>query len=111
MNKVPPMVSMEIEPKDNDAIVDSARPMYPYGLSICLCQDELNKLDVDYNDWSVGDTFHLHAFAKITSISKQETNEGEQCRVEMQIIALSGEDEEAENYEEEQEDKGFRPLG
>ena len=90
-------------------IDDSAKdkPIYPYGLSICLTQNELEKLEVDYSDWQVGDLFHLMAMAKITSISEHETEGGKNCRVEMQIVALSGENEDLEGEESESEEESY----
>lgn len=78
---------------------------YPYGLRICLTQDELEKLGVDHSDWEIGATFHLHAFAKVTSISENEVAGGEKtCSVSLQITHLAGESEDAEDEEEEEED-------
>jgi hypothetical protein len=105
MERFPHMVDMSISADQSESsspIVGavSDKPRYPYGLGICLTQDELEKLGVDYSDWAVGDHFHLQAMAKITSISENETEGGKNCRVEMQIVALAGEDEdeEAEEY-------------
>lgn len=75
-------------------------PHYPSGCSICLTKDVIDKLNVDHTDWKVGDLFHLHAIAKVTSI-----HEG---RVELQMTHLSGEseseeDEQAEDQMEQQE--------
>jgi hypothetical protein len=79
---------------------------YPWGLCIRLCQDELEKLDVSHEDWEVGDMFHLHAFAKITSISSSDTEDGgKNCCVELQITALGAESEDEENEEAEEEMK------
>lgn len=109
MDRLPAMVDMSVSGEDEareavsiGRLLPSA-PRYPYGLSICLTQNELEKLDVDYSDWKVGDHFHLMALAKITGISETETEKGKNCRVEMQIIALSGEDEELEGEAEENE--------
>lgn len=92
------MVDMAMTPKDNEqtSAPESGKPIYPYGLSIRLTHAELEKLSVDYSDWSVGDHFHLQAMAKITSISNHENEGGENCCVELQIIALEGEDEDTE---------------
>lgn len=116
MEKLSHMVSMECEPRElseEGAVVSApAMPLYPYGLCISLTQDELEKLEVDYEDWTVGDFFKLDALAKITSISENESTDGKRCRVEMQIVALSGEgseDEEDEEYEKPEPE--FRPLG
>lgn len=77
---------------------------YPYGLQICLTQHELEKLGVDHSDWEVGATFHLHALAKVTSLSENETeNNGKTCDVRLQITHLAGESEDAENEEYDQE--------
>lgn len=102
------MVDMSISPaeaKENMFIPGdiSKESKYPYGLCICLTQTELEKLNVDYSDWKVGDHFHLRAMSKITGISENETEGGKSCRVEMQIVALSGDDEEMEDSEEEGE--------
>jgi hypothetical protein len=112
MERIPQMVSMENTSEKNTStldVIECSKPMYPYGLSICLTQPELDKLDIDHTDWSVGDLFHLHAMAKITSISSCETSCGNENRVEMQIIALTGENEEEENREEEKKPRAFRP--
>lgn len=70
-------------------------PSYPTGCSLCLTKDVIDKLGVDHTDWKIGDIFHLHALAKVTSI-----HEG---RVELQITHLSGESENEENEEAEEE--------
>jgi hypothetical protein len=96
------MTDMAISPKENEVL---ASPLmegnkYPYGLQICLTQDELEKLGVDHSDWEVGATFELNAFAKVTSISENEMEGGEKtCSVRLQITHLAG--EEAEDEEEE----------
>ena len=107
MEKIAPMVDMAIKSEERKepselGSINADLPRYPYGLAICLTHDELEKLDVDYGDWQVGDHFHLHALAKITSISQNETESGQNCRVEMQIVALSGENEEEENEESDE---------
>jgi len=96
MERFPHMVDMaRTAPEIQDAITPQV-PTYPYGLSIRLSHEELEKLGVDYSDWAVGDHFHLQAMAKITSISEHENEGGKNCCVEMQIIALAGEDEDTE---------------
>lgn len=112
MEKLEPMVDMANEPdeaeKDASPIVDASNePKYPYGLAISLTEKELEKLGVDYTDWTVGDHFHLHALAKITSISLNQMQDGSCCRVGLQIVALSGENEEEENEDEEENE----PVG
>lgn len=81
-------------------------PKYPWGLSIRLTQHEIEKLGIDKDDWEVGDVFHLHALAKVTSISEHETEGSKNCCVELQITHLAGESEDAENEEaDDQEEK------
>ena len=82
----------------NSTNVDIPKNIYPYGLCICLTQDELDKLDLDPN-CEVGDMIHLNALAKVTSVSKRETEDGNDCRVELQIIYMAVEDEETEQVE------------
>lgn len=102
MQHLPPMVDMALTPKEieeekADTPWESPMPKYPYGLSICFTQDELDKLELDPADVDVGDVVHLFAFAKVTSKSVNETDEGQKARIEMQIIAISSEDENTEN--------------
>lgn len=105
MDKIRPMTDMAFTAEDrkNDSPLNGCYPMssdlpkYPYGLCISLTNKELEKLKVDHSDWDVGDMFHLHAMAKITSVSSREDDKGSDDRIEMQIIALSGENEEEEN--------------
>lgn len=73
---------------------------YPVGLSICLCEDELEKLQVEHDDCQVGDIYDLRALAKVTSVSEQENENGKSCRIEMQIIMLGVESESDELGEE-----------
>lgn len=97
------MVDMAMDDEEKAEMISPSLnpPKYPYGLSISLCERELEKLGVDENDLEVGDMLHLHALAKITSVSSQEHENGSHCRVELQICYLSGEDEDEENEEEE----------
>lgn len=97
------MVDMAMDNEEKAEMMSPSldAPKYPYGLSISLCERELEKLGVDENDLEVGDMLHLHALAKITSVSSQEYENGSHCRVELQICYLSGEDEDEENEEEE----------
>lgn len=74
-------------------------PQYPYGLRICLSQDELEKLDLEA-DCEVGDVIDLRAFARVTSVSKNQMSDGsQQCRVELQIEQLAVENESSEDME------------
>lgn len=97
------MVDMSLT---DDEILDMAcplpidvkdRPKYPWGLKICLTQAEIDKLRLDPSEAFVGGMVHLHALARITSTSCDQTEGGENCRIELQIENLSipeSEDEE-----------------
>lgn len=67
-------------------------PKYPYGLCICLDEEMLAKLGLPLPE--VGDTIDLCAFAKVTSVSSNENENGASSRVELQITHLGLEEEE-----------------
>lgn len=98
MQKIPAMVDMKRTP---DEVADTAMPdmpMYPYGLCISLCQEELDKLGLTSDDVEVGDMVHLHCLAKVTSVSQSDHEAmGKSSRVELQITHMTGESEDAEN--------------
>ena len=76
-------------------------PVYPYGLCICLEDDELEKLGFDEELPAVGDMIHFIAMARVTSASQSEREMSDgsktQCRrIELQITHLSTEDEDTE---------------
>lgn len=114
MYKLPPMVDMARTPAEKQEMADqmAAPPAstindYPYGLSICLTQEELDKLQLDPGDVDVGDTVHLFCFAKVTSKSMSDNeSSGPQTRLEMTITHIAAEDEDDENEEaDEAEDR------
>jgi len=99
------MKDMAISPEEQKEMVEFSiptmdAPSYPYGLCISLTEKELEKLDLS-PDCEVGDMIHLFAMAKVTSVSINETQDGECCRVELQITHLELEDEDGENEEKE----------
>ena len=94
------LVDMEM---DDDDALDCACPIpmpnrqtYPYGLRICLTHKELAKLGLDA-DCNVGDMIDLRCFAAVTSISKNDSGNGEDCRIELQIQKMAAEDEMSED--------------
>jgi hypothetical protein len=97
------MVDMSMDNEEKQEWAESAPvpSKYPYGLSISLTEKELDKLGIEASDIEVGDMLHLHALAKVTSVSCHDNEHGSTCRVELQICYLSGEDEEEENEEAE----------
>jgi len=82
-------------------------PVYPYGLCICLEDDELEKLGLDGDLPSVGEMIHLAAMAKVTSASQNEREmadgtKHERRRIELTITHLATENEDEENGAEAQ---------
>lgn len=101
--KPPKMVSMEYDDEDSlDAAMPIAmpeRPQFPYGLNLTLSEKELGKLGLDPAEAEVGGMVHGHFMACIRSVSKNDTENGESCRVELQIERLAIESEDEENAE------------
>lgn len=98
-----PMVDMELDDEDK---LDAAgpyplpsKPDYPYGLQICLTHKEFEKLGLDPSEAFVGGIFHMHALARITSVSANDGASGPSCRVEAQIVSMAVESEDLENDE------------
>lgn len=86
-------------------------PLYPWGLCLRLDKDSLEKLGLDGEMPSVGEMIHLCAMAKVTSVSENETEDGNggkatnRC-IELQITHLATENEDQENAEiEDREQK------
>jgi hypothetical protein len=110
MKKFPVMMSMEM---DDDEKMDFAPPIpmadkseYPYGLRICLTDREFDKLGIDHTYAVRGGIFHLHALARITSVSTSDGELGGSVRVEAQIEDMAIESEDEENEENDaQEDR------
>lgn len=85
------------------------QPDYPYGLCISLCDDELEKLDLDVSDVEPGDMLHLHCLATVTSKSERtDIPAGPSCRVELQITHVSI--PESEDEENRDADKSMTPA-
>lgn len=109
--KIPAMVDMALTPSQEEnenggiGITPAIqRPRYPYGLSIYLTDAELDKLGMD-KDVGVGDMMHIHAMSKVTSVSMNDTEGGQTCRIELQITHMCGEDEDDEDTEATPADK------
>lgn len=107
MKAMPNMVDMARSPVEKSAeaqeMLTSAVadiPTYPYGLNICFDNEVLEKLDMD-EDVQVGDYVHIHAFAKVTSVSERDINGQPDRRVELTMTHISAEDEDEENEDDE----------
>ncbi len=81
--------------------------IYPYGLCLCLGKDELEKLNLD-DDCEVGDYLDLRALAKVTSVSKNETTDGQSIRIELQITHMAAENESHEDDGEEADEPAHK---
>lgn len=101
VSKIPSMVSMELDDKEKAEMSSPSLPKYPYGLCISLCDDELEKLNLDTDEVNVGDMLHMHCLAEVTSVSKRDDSNGPCCRIELQITNIAAESEDEENEESE----------
>lgn len=69
-------------------ISDYPQNLYPYGLCISLCEEELAKLDLS-SDVNTDDLIAVRAIGKVTSVSKTATDQGQKMRVEIQLMMLA----------------------
>lgn len=74
--------------KRMEAMMESDGPDYPYGLSLCLGKDELEKLGItDLPD--VGDEMHIYAVAKVTNVHQSASESGDDSRgITLQICQM-----------------------
>ena len=70
----------------------------------------LEKLDLDTEEVEVGDFLHIHALAKVTSVSKRDTGNGSDSRVELILTHISAEDESEEDEEAEESEPLHKKL-
>lgn len=106
---VPKMVSLaqsrEKVKEDMPAIVaeKAEGPIYPWGVCLRLEKEQLEKLKLKAN---VGDTVHIFALGKVTSVSARASEGGEDySSVEIQITDMAAENEDAENEAEDPVEK------
>lgn len=78
-------------------------PLYDYGLTLCFNHETLEKLELD-DDVEVGDMLDIRALAKVTSVSKNDTGDGEKCRVEMQLTHIGIPENESTEFEKDGDD-------
>lgn len=91
------LADMKMSKEEKADYSQPSPPEYPWGLSISLGNDELEKLGVDLDDEvCVGDMVHINAMAKVTSHSLNENEDGPKRRVELQIVFMALEDEDEE---------------
>lgn len=75
------LVSMKIDAKAREKMTEPAsvaadRPLYPWGLSITLDNDALEKLGIDVSGLEVGGSKMLLANVEVTSLSSNESKDG-----------------------------------
>lgn len=118
MRLVPAMVDLKRTPAEKTEAYEyqlptpANQPDYPYGLSISLCEEELDKLNLGDCEFMPGDMIHMHCMAVVTSVSSNNSeSSGPTCRIELQITHISAESEDDENEEEDsEEDKSSTPT-
>lgn len=91
------------------------RNPYPYGVCLTLDTDELAKLGIKELP-SVGDECHVEAVGEVTSVSEQDSGNGEQrsVRIQLQMMEVVNEGQEPEGEsvaEEEAEDAESQAVG
>lgn len=97
------MKDMELDDEDKldaELPIPTDKPDYPYGLRICLTEKEFAKLDLDASCAEIGGMVHGHFMGRVTSVSMNDHESGQSCRVEIQIEALAIESEDDENKTE-----------
>jgi hypothetical protein len=85
-----PMADMKIsktEAKEHALGIEMDTPEYPYGLSISLEQDQLEKLGITDMP-KVGAKMMVHANAVVKTVSAYDTQNGSDKRVELQITEM-----------------------
>lgn len=110
MAKMLPMKSMKLDDEDLMEGVSAPfplstmdRPEYPYGLQITLTDKELEKMDLDVADAEAGGIVHLHAMARIISVSQEDLRGKKCCCIRLQIEDMCVESEDEENEEADEE--------
>lgn len=86
---------------------------YPYGLRICLNQDDLEKLDTDMDNFEIDGVYHIHALVKVVGKNMtQSQGDEERGSVSLQITHLAPmENEDAEGMEEESDEPDLSKHG
>jgi hypothetical protein len=88
------LVSMKMSPQtakqmtEPCAVDGGDRPRYPWGLSITLDEDSLDKLGMDTMP-DVGESLQLSALVDVTACSSNETDSGKRRSVSLQITDLA----------------------
>jgi hypothetical protein len=84
----------EREARYSEKSIATEGPMYPYGLSIQLDDESLEKLGIDVKDLAVGSTMVLVAKVEISSVSSNESTGGparQSASLQITEMCLEGE--------------------
>lgn len=97
--------------RDKDKVIMDSFPVsameqndYPYGTRLCLCQEELEKLECDIDDFKDGSLIHIFGMARVVVVRKETINGKERNEVTLQIEDMSIECEDAEKAPEPQKE-------
>lgn len=74
------------------SLAEGDRPRYPWGLSITLDKDALDKLGIDDELPSVGESYVLIAEVDVVSVSSNQSEGGGNRSVGLQITSMCLED-------------------
>ena len=88
-----------------DVIASKAEgPTYPWGACLRFSNEELAKLKLE--DAQVGDTIHVFALGKVTSVSASASEGGNShSSIEIQLTDMAAENEDRENEAADPEEK------
>jgi hypothetical protein len=70
------------------SVVGGDRPLYPWGLTVTLDREALEALGLVDNLPKVGSTMKLEARVDVVSVSENESTDGKNCSVSLQITEL-----------------------
>ncbi len=91
------LVSMKItkaerEKRSEPSTLASDQPVYPWGLSLSLDQEALEKLGVEASDYEVDQELTLIATVRVTSVSSNQSSEGKRGSCSLQVTEMCLED-------------------
>jgi hypothetical protein len=87
------MISMKNDPKSEKEGQDACctngeQPLYPYGLSLSLCDESMKKLGLSFDKLAIGQKLNLSAIVEVTSVSAYKEQEGTEASACLQITDM-----------------------
>ncbi|KAA3649389.1 MAG: hypothetical protein DWQ11_18780 [Proteobacteria bacterium] len=87
------MISMKQEPPakaegDTTCCAQGEQPLYPYGLSLSLNSESMQKLGLSFDSLTIGQKMTLTAVIEVTSVSAYKEQEGTEANASMQITDM-----------------------